>query len=48
MDQAAAAPGDGAPMFKEILAWQAFSRTPVLSLVITSYGENLSFLDHFD
>jgi hypothetical protein len=49
MDQAAAAaPGDGAPMFDEAFAWQAFSRTPVLSIVITSYGENLSFLDHFE
>ncbi|TVU04987.1 hypothetical protein EJB05_48134, partial [Eragrostis curvula] len=44
MDHAAAAAGDGAgagadTMFKEALSWQAFSRTPVLSIVITSYGE---------
>ncbi|XP_062191149.1 type II inositol polyphosphate 5-phosphatase 15-like isoform X4 [Phragmites australis] len=41
MDHATAA-GDGggnASMFKEALAWQAYSRTPVLSIVVTSYGE---------
>uniref|UniRef100_M8BIR5 Type II inositol-1,4,5-trisphosphate 5-phosphatase FRA3 n=1 Tax=Aegilops tauschii TaxID=37682 RepID=M8BIR5_AEGTA len=26
-------------MFKEALSWQAHSRTPVLSMVVTSYGE---------
>lgn len=37
---AAAADGDeNAPMFKEALSWQAHSRTPVLSMVVTSYGE---------
>ncbi|KAG8047853.1 hypothetical protein GUJ93_ZPchr0008g12565 [Zizania palustris] len=38
----ATAPGDGgddAPLFREALTWQAYSRTPVLSMVITSYGE---------
>uniref|UniRef100_J3MUJ9 Inositol polyphosphate-related phosphatase domain-containing protein n=1 Tax=Oryza brachyantha TaxID=4533 RepID=J3MUJ9_ORYBR len=43
MDLAAAAPGDGggddALLFEEALTWQAYSRTPVLSMVITSYGE---------
>ncbi|XP_062195517.1 type II inositol polyphosphate 5-phosphatase 15-like isoform X2 [Phragmites australis] len=41
MDHATAA-GDGggnAPMLKEALAWQAHSRTPVLAIVVTSYGE---------
>ncbi|KAG2580085.1 hypothetical protein PVAP13_6NG305700 [Panicum virgatum] len=31
--------GGDAPLFKEALAWQAFSRTPVLAIVVTSYGE---------
>ncbi|KAL5232545.1 hypothetical protein ABZP36_031321 [Zizania latifolia] len=38
----ATAPGDGgddAPLFREALTWLAHSRTPVLSIVITSYGE---------
>ncbi|KAL6900899.1 hypothetical protein ACP4OV_005575 [Aristida adscensionis] len=42
MDHATAAAGDGggdATMFKEALSWQAYSRTPVLSMVVTSYGE---------
>ncbi|XP_015611230.1 type I inositol polyphosphate 5-phosphatase 13 [Oryza sativa Japonica Group] len=28
-----------APVFKEALTWQAYGRTPVLSMVVTSYGE---------
>ncbi|PAN36285.1 hypothetical protein PAHAL_6G271200 [Panicum hallii] len=43
MDLATAAGVGGgcgdAPLFKEALAWQAFSRTPVLAIVVTSYGE---------
>ncbi|OEL24826.1 Type I inositol polyphosphate 5-phosphatase 13 [Dichanthelium oligosanthes] len=41
MDLAAAAGvgGGNAPLFKEALAWQAYSRTPVLAIVVTSYGE---------
>ncbi|KAK3122199.1 hypothetical protein QOZ80_8BG0666350 [Eleusine coracana subsp. coracana] len=32
------AAGD-APLFTEAVSWQAFARTPVLSIVVTSYGE---------
>ncbi|XP_066330970.1 type II inositol polyphosphate 5-phosphatase 15-like isoform X2 [Miscanthus floridulus] len=32
-------PAGSAPMFKEALSWQAYSRTPVLAIVVTSYGE---------
>ncbi|KAF8646582.1 hypothetical protein HU200_065806 [Digitaria exilis] len=41
MDLATAAGGGGgnATLFEEALAWQAFSRTPVLAIVVTSYGE---------
>ncbi|KAK3123911.1 hypothetical protein QOZ80_8AG0637880 [Eleusine coracana subsp. coracana] len=28
-----------APLFTEAVSWQAFARTPVLSIVVTSYGE---------
>ncbi|KAJ1269257.1 hypothetical protein BS78_07G197100 [Paspalum vaginatum] len=34
-----AAPAGNAPMFMEALSWQAYARTPVLAIVITSYGE---------
>jgi hypothetical protein len=34
--------GEEAPMFKEALTWQAHNRTPVLSMVVTSYGEKLN------
>lgn len=30
-----------APVFKEALTWQAYGRTPVLSMVVTSYGEHM-------
>ncbi|KAL6601217.1 hypothetical protein ACP70R_007103 [Stipagrostis hirtigluma subsp. patula] len=30
---------NNAPVFREALTWQAYGRTPVLSMVITSYGE---------
>ncbi|XP_051203092.1 type II inositol polyphosphate 5-phosphatase 15 isoform X1 [Lolium perenne] len=36
---AAGGDGEGAPMFREALTWQAHGRTPVLSMVVTSYGE---------
>ncbi|XP_035820101.1 type II inositol polyphosphate 5-phosphatase 15 isoform X2 [Zea mays] len=42
VDHAAPAGGDptgSAAMFKEAFAWQAFSRTPVLAIVVTPYGE---------
>lgn len=39
MDLAAGSDDDDAPLFREALTWQAHSRTPVLSMVITSYGE---------
>ncbi|PWZ26288.1 hypothetical protein Zm00014a_018244 [Zea mays] len=42
MDHAAPAGGysaGSAPMFKEALSWQAYSRTPVLAIVVTLYGE---------
>uniref|UniRef100_A0A0D3H2B3 Inositol polyphosphate-related phosphatase domain-containing protein n=1 Tax=Oryza barthii TaxID=65489 RepID=A0A0D3H2B3_9ORYZ len=39
MDLAAGGDDDDAPLFREALTWQAHSRTPVLSMVITSYGE---------
>lgn len=38
--------GGNAPLLKEALAWQAYGRTPVLAIVITSYGETLYLLDH--
>ncbi|KAG8057273.1 hypothetical protein GUJ93_ZPchr0002g23152 [Zizania palustris] len=31
--------GSNAPVFREALTWQAYGRTPVLSMVVTSYGE---------
>jgi hypothetical protein len=34
--------GEEAPMFKEALTWQAHNRTPVLAMVVTSYGEKLN------
>jgi len=40
--------GGDAPLFKEALAWQAFSRTPVLAIVVTSYGEKLCLIISFD
>ena len=51
MDHAAPSPAGGdtagtTPMFKEALAWQAYSRTPVLAIVVTSYGNKLCLLDH--
>ena len=50
MDHAAPSPaGDPAgtaPMSKEALSWQAYSRTPVLAIVVTSYGNKLCLLDH--
>ncbi|KAM3276403.1 hypothetical protein ACQJBY_044662 [Aegilops geniculata] len=30
---------NSAPVFREALTWQAYGRTPVLSMAITSYGE---------
>ncbi|XP_066397499.1 type I inositol polyphosphate 5-phosphatase 13-like [Miscanthus floridulus] len=30
---------NNAPVFREALTWQAYGRTPVLSMVVTSYGE---------
>jgi len=33
-------------MSKEALSWQAYSRTPVLAIVVTSYGNKLCLLDH--
>ncbi|RCV31921.1 hypothetical protein SETIT_6G217000v2 [Setaria italica] len=41
MDLATAAGvgGGNAHLFKEALAWQAYGRTPVLAIVVTSYGE---------
>lgn len=44
MDLAAGSDDDDAPLFREALTWQAHSRTPVLSMVITSYGEKLDYL----
>ena len=49
MDLATAAGvGGDAPLFKEALAWQAFSRSPVLAIVVTSYGEKLCLIISFD
>lgn len=31
---------NNAPVFREALTWQAYGRTPVLSMVVTSYGEH--------
>lgn len=39
-------PAGGAPMFMEALSWQAYGRTPVLAIVVTSYGNKLCLLDH--
>ncbi|CAO2173478.1 unnamed protein product [Urochloa humidicola] len=36
---AAGVGGGNGPLFEEALAWQAYSRTPVLAIVVTSYGE---------
>jgi hypothetical protein len=30
---------NNAPVFREALTWQAYGRTPVLSMVVTSYGK---------
>jgi len=37
---------NNAPVFKEALTWQAYGRTPVLSMVVTSYGEHAIFDIH--
>jgi hypothetical protein len=29
---------NSAPVFREALTWQAYGRTPVLSMAVTSYG----------
>jgi hypothetical protein len=34
---------NNAPVFREALTWQAYGRTPVLSMVVTSYGEHAIF-----
>lgn len=41
LDTAAGGGGGDATLFEEALSWQAFSRTPVLAIVVTSYGEKL-------
>lgn len=35
---------NNAPVFREALTWQAYGRTPVLSMVITPYGEHALFI----
>jgi hypothetical protein len=37
---------NNAPVFREALTWQAYGRTPVLSMVITSYGEHAIYDRH--